>query len=311
MDLQPIKLGTRGSKLALAQAQLVKVTLEKVQKRPVEIVIIETRGDRDLESPLPQIGGKGVFTQELEEKLLNKEIDGAVHSLKDLPTVLPEGLTIGACLKRESTSDALVFPANSGQNALENLPDGFRIGTSSIRRKAIIKHYNPNLQVVEIRGNIHTRVEKLLDGKCDALCLAMAGLKRVGLDQDPSIRVMVMPERYFHPAVGQGCVAVECRDQKDILRLFKKIEDPNTEICVRMERQLLRELGGGCSLPLGVHSEVECGEFILNGILFNPDLTDFVTISGSTRDLGDTDFISNLIYEITERGKGHILGEDS
>ena len=136
-------------------------------------------------------------------------------------------------------------------------------------------------------------------------------LFRSGLDKESTLSVKVMPERYFHPAVGQGCVAVQCRDQKDSLRLFKKIEDPSTEICVRMERQLLKELGGGCSLPLGVHSEVECGEFILNGILFHPNLSDFVTISGSTRDLNDTDFIANLIYEITERGKGHILGEDS
>jgi len=311
MDVQPIKLGTRGSKLALAQAYQVKECLEKVQKRPVEIVVIQTQGDRDLTSPLVEIGGKGIFTQELEEKLLNRELDGAVHSLKDLPTDLPEGLTIGACLQRETTADALVFPANASHGLLENLPAGFRIGTSATRRRAQIQHYNPELELVEIRGNIHTRIQKLLNGHCDALCLALAGLKRVGLDQDPSIRVMALPERYFHPAVAQGCIAIECRDQKDLIRLFKKVEDPQTEICVRMERNLLKELGGGCSLPLGVHSEVESGEFILNGILFNQDFSDFVTISGSTRDLNDVDFIPNLIYEIKERGKGHIIGEPS
>ena len=309
MDVQPIKLGTRGSKLALAQAQHVKTLLEETQKRPVEIIVIETSGDRDLDSPLPEIGGKGVFTQELEEKLLNKEIDGAVHSLKDLPTELPDDLTIGACLHRDTSADALVFPAEASFGMLEELPRGFRIGTSAVRRKALITHYNSNLQPVELRGNIDTRVNKLLDGQCDALCLSLAGLQRLGFDQDARIRILALPERYFLPAVAQGCVAVECKNQKDILKIFKRIEDPTTEVCVRMERELLSGLGGGCSVPLGVHSEVETGEFILNGILFSDDCSDFVTLSGSTRDLSDRDFIPNLIYEIRERGKGHLLGE--
>ena len=190
MDSNAIKLGTRGSDLALWQANHVKDILEKFQDRPVELVIISTKGDEILDVPLKDIGSKGLFTFELEQAMIEGRIDAAVHSLKDLPTDMDDKFTIAATLERGNIRDALVFPKGAKVSPmLEKLPDGAVIGTSSVRRQAQILRLNPSLKMKDIRGNINTRVQKLLDGEYDVICLAAAGLERLEFDKRDDIVV--------------------------------------------------------------------------------------------------------------------------
>ena len=307
MDRETIILGTRGSKLALWQTEHVKAKLEEVQSKPVEIRVIKTKGDEILNKPLPEIGGKGVFTEELEEALLSGEIDAAVHSAKDLPTELPKGLTIGAFLERERPADAVVTKPGSKYFMIQDLPEGTVIGTSSTRRQALVRHKAPGLVLKDIRGNVDTRIQKMLDGHVDALLLAYAGVKRLGFLERDDISVHPLLERDFYHAVGQGCIAIECRSPKKDQAVFKKLNHEETSICVKVERQLLGALGGGCSLPLGVFSEIVDRELILKAILLDSEGKEFVTCSESTRDLADDKFAEGIVYEIKARGSGELL----
>jgi hydroxymethylbilane synthase len=286
----------------MRQAEIVKTAIEsKWKKLKVELVLFETKGDKLLDQALYEIGEKGLFTRELEEALRSGEIHAAVHSLKDLPVVLPDGFVLAACLERDFVSDALVFPPGVRFFTVESLPAGYRIGTSSLRRKYQILRKNPELEVVNVRGNLQTRIKKLLNGEADALCLAEAGLQRMGLMSDPAIEVCALSERDFLPAVAQGCIGVETADNKEIKKIFKKIDHEPTRMCVELERRFLQDLGGGCSMPLGVFSEIVDGELIFKALLFSEDGSTYITASEATRNFRDLYLSENMITEMKER----------
>jgi len=223
-------------------ANLIRLVLPNVD---IEIVPITTKGDKILDAPLAKIGDKGLFTKEIEKALLDGEIDMAVHSLKDLPTQLPDGLKIGAYTMRDTPFDALI--SRSGKK-LKELPEGAVIGTSSLRRRAQIKRLRPDLEVKDIRGNVDTRLRKLEEGQYDAIILAQSSLERLGLG-DKITEIL----DYFIPAVGQGIIAVEIReDDKDLeLILRETVNDISSEVEARAEREFLRTLEGGCQVPMG------------------------------------------------------------
>ncbi len=255
-----IRLGSRGSALALWQTEHVATLLRGLYPGlSVETVVIQTKGDRFKDRPLPSIGGKGLFTLELEERLRHGSIDGAVHSLKDLPVVDPEGLVLGAIPTRGDVADALVV--RDGGEALEavwyglpELREGAVIGTGSRRRAAQLLARRPDLQIVDIRGNVDTRVRKTLDplGKYDAAVLAVAGLKRLGLEAHISVTLRF---ETMLPAPGQGALAVQCRKEPEWLAFFGGIDDQETRAAVTAERAFLAELGGGCRASVGALGE--------------------------------------------------------
>lgn len=262
-----LRIGTRGSALAIAQTELVRDKL--VAAHPgleVELVRITTAGDKDVDRPLHQIGGKGVFTKELDDALLANLIDCAVHSLKDVPTELPEGLVLGAIGHRATPFDVLV--AND-EMILDELPDGAKIGTSSLRRKAQLLLYRDDLEVVDMRGNVETRLRKLESGQVDALVLAAAGLERLGLQDRVS---EILTQDVMIPAAGQGILAIAMRiDDNKTQRLVDAFEDPNARAAGACERGFLAALGGGCQAPAGALAEVIGSSIVITGIIVSPD----------------------------------------
>lgn len=252
--------GSRGSTLALKQTQAVIDALAQYRPSlPCEVEIIKTQGDHLLDVPLAKIGGKGVFTKELEQCLLRGEIDFAVHSLKDLPIELPPGLTIAAYLPRELPNDALI---SKDHRRLADIPAGGTLATGSIRRKLQVLEYRPDLHFVDIRGNIETRLRKLVENDWDGLILAYAGLHRLGKSELIS---EILPVDLIYPAVGQGIIAIECREDAESLACFAKITDPATAICARAERAFLEGMGGGCQIPLGIISHIDGNVLQLSG----------------------------------------------
>jgi hydroxymethylbilane synthase len=244
-----LKIGTRGSQLALWQAHFVEKQLQS-KGIDTQIVIIETKGDKILDKPLAKIGSKGVFTEELEQKLYTNEIDLAVHSAKDMPSTLPEGLELIAFTKRELPNDVLVSYDKNVSLEIGKIDKTLRIGTSSTRRVAMLKHYYPHVEAVEVRGNLQTRFRKLKEGEADALLLAYAGVHRLG--HEPEI-VQMLDLQQFTPAVGQGSIAVEISNKmpETIKELLKNtLNDAETSVCLLAERAFLATLQGGCSIPV-------------------------------------------------------------
>jgi hydroxymethylbilane synthase len=262
-EMPTFRIGSRGSKLALWQAEWVKARLADVGYR-AEIHIIRTTGDKILDVPLARIGGKGVFTKEIEQALLDHEIDFAVHSLKDLPTTLPEGLAIAAIPQREDIRDALVGAS------LSTLAKGARIGTGSLRRAAQLRALRPDVEIADIRGNVDTRLRKLDEGSYDALLMASAGLTRLGLTN--RIGEFLEPEQFL-PAVGQGALAIETRDEPESLvwNACKALHDADAACTVTAERALLAALGGGCQVPLGACALREGDALVLHAVVVSPD----------------------------------------
>lgn len=246
-----IKIGTRGSKLALWQAYYIQDKLEKAGAT-TEICLIETKGDKILDRALSKIGSKGVFTEELEEQLLTGTIDIAVHSAKDLQSTLADTFELIAFTERENTADVLV----SNQPELANrLHEPLVIGTSSTRRVAMLKRYFPHFKLVDMRGNLQTRIAKMESGVCDALLLAYAGVHRMNYE---GMIIHRFDNQTFIPPVGQGTVAIECATSLDALKkefVRTACNEPNTEVCLRVERAYLKELQGGCSIPVFGHAE--------------------------------------------------------
>ncbi len=260
---QLLRLGTRGSDLAQWQTNYVADRLKQIKPNLItEISIISTKGDRVVDTPLPMIGGKGVFTAELETALRNKEIDVAVHSLKDLPTENPAGLTVGAIPVRADAADVLV---SREQYTLETLPEGAVIGTSSHRRAAQLLYQRPDLKMMDIRGNIDTRVRKALaaDGPYDAILLAKAGLTRLKMDH---VINQILTFDQMLPAPGQGALGIQCRDERESLEMIAPIQHLSTALAVTAERSFLAGLGGGCSIPVAAYAyECEPGVFTIKG----------------------------------------------
>lgn len=269
MQARTIRIGTRGSALALAQAYEVRQRLMAAHNMPegaFEIVIIKTTGDMILDRPLSEAGGKGLFTKEIEEALLSREIDLAVHSMKDMQTVLPDGLEIGAILPREDVRDAFV---SLKYKSLAELPKGARLGTSSLRRQAQIRKIRPDLDVVGFRGNVQTRLNKLRDDVADATLLACAGLRRLGLADKITAPVAASD---MLPAVAQGAIGIEIRARDpETAKHIAPLNDAGSAICVTAERAYLARLEGSCRTPIAGHATLENGTLRLTGEILTPD----------------------------------------
>jgi hydroxymethylbilane synthase len=264
-----IRIGTRGSPLALAQAHEVRDKIAKAHglaHEAISITVIKTTGDQVLDRPLADIGGKGLFTKEIEDALLANEIDVAVHSMKDMQTALPDGLTIGAVLPREDVRDAFISLKYPSLNAL---PKGAVVGTSSLRRQAQLLHTRPDLQVVGFRGNVQTRLKKLQDNVADATFLAVAGLKRLGLADRITSPV---PIEQMLPAVAQGAIALEVRagDEKTA-DMIAPLNDAATALAVTAERAFLARLEGSCRTPIAGHAHLAGGKLLFSGQVLTPD----------------------------------------
>lgn len=262
-----IKIGTRGSALALWQANWVKSFLEAAcPARDIELVPIKTKGDKILDVPLAKVGGKGLFVKEIEDALLNGQIDIAVHSMKDMPAEIPEGLCIGAICERENPYDVLI--SRTG-HTLSELKFGALIGTSSLRRAAQLLHVRPDLEILPLRGNLDTRIRKLETENMDAIILAAAGVKRLGLEN----RITeYLDDTVMLPAVGQGALCIEIRENDpEIEPIISGLNHPDTRTVVLGERAFLHRLEGGCQVPMAAHGKIAAGRFSLCGLVATID----------------------------------------
>jgi hydroxymethylbilane synthase len=266
--LKPLRIGSRGSALALWQARSIARAMHEISGAEPEIVIIKTSGDKFQQTSFSQIGTKGVFIKELEDALLDERIDLAVHSMKDVPTEMPDGLTIAAIGKREDVRDALL---SSSGATLASLPQCARVGTSSLRRQSQLLYVRRDLCMLELRGNVDTRVEKLKRGDYDAIVLAKAGLDRLGLSANIS---EVLPHEVSLPAAGQGAIGIEARaGDAETLRILARLEDSESRSAVTAERSALAGLGGGCQVPIGAWGRIENGTLLLDVAVLSPDGT--------------------------------------
>jgi hydroxymethylbilane synthase len=280
-----IRIGSRKSQLALVQTHWVQEQLQKsFPDITFEVHTMSTQGDKILDVALAKIGDKGLFTKELELGMINQEIDFAVHSLKDLPTKLPEGLTLATITERENPADALVLHEKYKGQKIDTLPAGAVIGTSSLRRLAQLRNKFPHFTFKDVRGNLITRMEKLDKGDYDALILAVAGLERLGM----SDRIhQVLPAEISLHAVGQGALGIECRaDDSEVISILKAIEHPQTRDRCLAERAFLRSLEGGCQVPIGVNTEISDDNLTLTGIVASVDGQKLVqdTVTGLAKD---------------------------
>ena len=271
MPSRPLRIGTRGSPMALRQTALVRQRLgeahaDLAMPGVVEIVTIRTTGDRVQDRLLAEIGGKGLFAKEIEEALIAGHIDLAVHSLKDLETWLPDGLAIACVLPRDDPRDALLSARAAN---LASLPQGARVGTASLRRQAQLLRQRPDLTVVPVRGNVNTRIRKLGAGEVDALVLALCGLERLG---EAGHATEILSREIMLPAVGQGALAVECRaSDKELRRLVEPLHDSRSAACVEAERAMLAALDGSCRTPIAGLAELNEQRLTLEGLLLKPD----------------------------------------
>lgn len=300
-----IVIGTRGSKLALWQADYIEQRLrEQYPELSVSQKRVTTKGDRILDVPLAKIGGKGLFTKELEEEMLSGAIDLAVHSLKDMPAKVPDGLVIAAVTKRLDPGDALV---SNRFSSFEELPQGAKVGTSSLRRRAQLLCARPDLTMLDLRGNVNTRLRKLDEGEYDAIVLAVAGLKRLGFAD--RIR-QVLPRDMVLPAVGQGALAIETRaDDKETRDMLAFLRDEDTICCTEAERSFLARVEGGCQVPVGVYATAEGDGLNVEAVIASLDGQRFYrgNVKGTRKDaakLGE-----NLAEKLLDEGGAEILKE--
>lgn len=302
--MKKIVIGTRGSRLALWQANFVAAQLKRLVSCEITIRKIKTTGDKILDSPLARIGGKGLFVKEIETALLNGEVDLAVHSMKDVPTDLPSGLVIGAMMPREDPLDVLVSRDGS---TLEELSEGAVVGTGSLRRRAQLLHSRPDLIISDVRGNIDTRLRKMESGMFDAIVVAAAGLIRMGWSDRITMRI---PADVCLPAVGQGAVGVEIREgDEEMAELAGAINHSKTFASISAERALLKKLEGGCQVPIGALGTVGESELKLTAAVANLDGSKLVrgSISGSPERAEEIGIA--LAERLLEQGAGEILEE--
>ncbi|TNF51136.1 MAG: hydroxymethylbilane synthase [Deltaproteobacteria bacterium] len=306
MAKQQMRIGTRASALALWQAEWVKSELEKrYPEMEVTLTKIKTQGDKILDVPLAMVGGKGLFVKEIEEAMLRGEIDIAVHSMKDVPTIFPEGLALRCITEREDCRDIVIL--RPGVKSWRELPQGARIGTSALRRKAQLLHIRPDLQMVDIRGNVQTRIKKLTDENLDAIILAAAGMHRLGytkqIGEYLSVDVSI-------PAIGQGALGIESRIDDDetnaVIDFFNHAE---TDWAVRAERAFLKTLEGGCQVPIACHGTVENETLSLTGFVADCEGVKCLkkVISGSVHDAEKMGV--SLGEDLLIQGAGKILNE--
>ncbi len=306
-----IYIGTRGSKLALWQAEWVRRELQNIYPE-IEIILvkIKTTGDNILDVPLAKIGGKGLFVKEIEEAILKHKVDMAVHSMKDVPTELPEGLHLAAICEREDPRDALIAKIQDSRFKIQNfqdLPSGAVIGTSSLRRSCQLKHVRPDFKIVQLRGNLDTRIRKLDEGQFDAIVAAVAGLKRLGMTH--RITEILQPDISL-PAIGQGAIGIECRiDDKAINSMVGFLNHQETSISLKAERAFLKRLGGGCQVPIAAFCRIECGKVIMDGLVGSITGEKIIKghIEGRPEDVEALGI--KLAEDLLERGAEEILAE--
>jgi hydroxymethylbilane synthase len=304
---QTIRIGTRGSHLARWQSGWVADRLRALHPGlEVELVEIKTQGDRDRNSPLAAIGGTGLFTKEIQRALSEGLVEVAVHSLKDLPTQGPSGLTLGAVPTREDVADALIAPRD---RTLQGLARGSTVGTGSLRRRAQLLHARPDLVVVGVRGNVETRLNKALGGELDGVVLAEAGLRRLGLDAHVTER---LGPPGFLPAVGQGALGIECRlDDASTIALLGPMDDPATHRAVVAERRVLAELEGGCMIPLAAFARDVEGALALDAFVLDPDGRERVAAS-ATGPIDDPDALGRRVAEaLIAQGADRLLRRET
>jgi hydroxymethylbilane synthase len=297
----PIRIGSRKSELAIAQANQVKnkllIKFPEIKNSDIKIVTMQTTGDKLLDKNLSLYGGKGVFTKEIEEALLAKKIDLAVHSMKDVPAILPKNLFIKAILEREEATDA--FISNKYKNIL-NLPQNAVIGTSSIRRKAILLHLRKDLKIIDFRGNINTRLRKLKEQDIDGIILATSGLKRVGIT---SVITKKIPTDIMIPAIGQGAIGVECReDDYELQMMLHEINHHDTEFCVSLEREFMSLIDGSCKTPIACYAKYIGNDIQIKATIIHPNGSkkiDKNIIVNKNRALAT---IENIVTEFKDKG---------
>jgi hydroxymethylbilane synthase len=269
--VKPLRIGSRGSILARWQAEFVRKQLFQLTGVEAEIIIIKTSGDKMQQQPLTQVGGKGIFVKELEEALLEEAIDLAVHSVKDIPTETPGRLQFPAVCRRDDVRDCLVSHTGT---SLANLKQGARVGTGSLRRQAQLRHYRPDLDFRELRGNVDTRLRKVESGEYDAIVLSKAGLDRLGWTQ--KITEPISTDISL-PAVGQGAIAIQSRvSDRDADQILSKLNDDETRTAIIAERALLGALQGGCQVPIGAWARVERGELVMEAVVCSVDGSQYV-----------------------------------
>ncbi|MBM4169167.1 MAG: hydroxymethylbilane synthase [Ignavibacteria bacterium] len=305
---KPLRIGTRGSDLALWQSNHIKARLSQAfPDLAIELLIIKTTGDRILDSPLSKIGDKGLFTKEIEHALLSHEIDLAVHSLKDLPTKLPEGLVIGAITEREDVRDVFIAHPSKPVQSIKELPQGAKVATGSLRRRCQLLHVRPDLEIVDLRGNLNTRLHKLEQSDWNGIVLAGAGVRRLGWTDRIAEEI---PLDVMLPAVGQGALAVEIRDADAPLRdLLKVVHHDATAAATRGERAFLRHLEGGCQIPIGTYGRIEESRFKMDGLIGSLDGHRVVRGSVSGVPAEAEALGTGLAKELLERGGREILEE--
>ncbi len=302
--MKPLRIGSRGSILARWQAEFVRKQLFQLTGVEAEIIIIKTSGDKMQQSPLTQIGGKGIFIKELEEALLEESVDLAVHSVKDIPTDTPSRLHFPAVCRRDDVRDCVVSHTGT---PLANLRQGARVGTSSLRRQAQLRHYRPDLDLRELRGNVDTRLRKVESGEYDAIVLSKAGLDRLGWSQ----RITeALSTEISLPAVGQGAIAIESRlKDQDTTELLGKLDDAETRTAIIAERALLSALQGGCQVPLGAWARMERAELVMEAVVCSVDGTQHVREKASAPPEQAAELGQRLAQVLAEGGARGILEE--
>lgn len=301
---EKLVIGTRGSKLALWQSEYIRDLVEEHTGLPVELKIIKTTGDKILDVPLAKVGGKGLFTKEIEVELEAGGVDLAVHSMKDVPTELPEGLAICMMPPRVDPRDAIVSGAGFD---LDSLPEGACMGTSSLRRRSQVLALRPDLEIVDVRGNLDTRMRKAETGELDAVILASAGITRLGWED--RITHYIDPAQMVS-AVGQGAIGVEIRENDEFMaEVCAALSDPDTMCCVSAERVVMRKLEGGCQVPIGAYARLEGGKLVMDGFVGSVDGKRYVReqLTGDPSDpieLGE-----RMVALLLERGADAILAE--
>jgi hydroxymethylbilane synthase len=278
--MKELIIATRGSKLALWQSEYIKAKLEeKYPDISVKLNIMKTKGDKILDTPLAKIGGKGLFTKELEDAMLRGEAHIAVHSLKDVPVVFPDGLKLGAITKREDVRDAML---SQKYDSIEALPKGAVVGTTSLRRRMQLLSARPDLAIKNLRGNINTRIEKLKNGEFDAIILATAGVKRLGLE-DEIKHFSPIDTEFMIPAMGQAALGIEIADKPQIEAVIEFLNDENAIIETSAERDFVKLLEGGCQVPIGVNAKLEGDTLKIAGVVGLPDGRELLYVKLETK----------------------------
>ena len=308
MALTELRIASRRSQLAMVQTNWVKAELEKAHPGlTITVEAMATQGDKILDVALAKIGDKGLFTKELEAQMLVGRAEIAVHSLKDLPTNLPEGLMLGCITEREDPADALVVNAKNANHRLDTLPEGAVVGTSSLRRLAQLRHHYPHLSFKDVRGNVITRLEKLDSGDYDCLILAAAGLERLGFGN--RIHQIIPGDISLH-AVGQGALGIECVEGKpEVLEIIKVLEHTTPSRRCLAERAFLRELEGGCQVPIGVNSQVNNEDLTLTGMVASLDGKRLIRDEASGSAADPESIGIELAGKLKQQGAGAILKE--